>query len=429
MSLLGSEHETPERSDLEHGAIEMREFAEGWSDNEELAATRCSTRSDEDDGVVPVVLEWRDLDYSVYLPSTHPERVSGRDGWKVILSDVNGWICHGQCCLILGPSGSGKTSFINVLAQRVSTGMDSTHDTKIKLNGRSITASEFIKVSGYVTQDELFLPTLTVQETMEINARLRLPGWNEAQRLTRINDVLAQLKLSNSISTQVGDSTQGTKGLSGGELRRLAIAVEIINPSISILILDEPTSGLDAAAALTVTSVLRNLADSGMAVISTIHQPRQAIFQQFDRVLLLVDGHMVYFGEREGMMDWFMSTHNLSPPPLESATDWLLDVMAGEVEAPDALALEKAFKSSSLYTNVVQQPPIVDTEHNSALQVRLLGNYTRAGIHTQFKVLFWRDFLATIRDRGDLVSHIGTTLFLGLVLGFVYWDITPGAPR
>jgi ABC-type multidrug transport system ATPase subunit len=74
------------------------------------------------------------------------------------------------------------------------------------------------------------------------------------------------------------------RGLSGGERRRLSIAVGTL-AAPAVLFLDEPTSGLDSFAALSVMSHLQGMArDSGRIIISTIHQPRTAIWEMFDRV-------------------------------------------------------------------------------------------------------------------------------------------------
>jgi ABC-type multidrug transport system ATPase subunit len=74
------------------------------------------------------------------------------------------------------------------------------------------------------------------------------------------------------------------RGLSGGERRRLSIAAGIL-AAPAVLFLDEPTSGLDSFAALSAMSHLQRMArGSGRIVISTIHQPRSAIWEMFDRV-------------------------------------------------------------------------------------------------------------------------------------------------
>lgn len=94
--------------------------------------------------------------------------------------------------------------------------------------------------------------------------------------------------------TQIGSVIKKT--ISGGERKRTAIGVELItNPSI--ILLDEPTSGLDSFKALQIVKLLKKLARQGKTIISTIHQPSSEAFREFDKLLLMSDGHCVYQGE------------------------------------------------------------------------------------------------------------------------------------
>lgn len=97
---------------------------------------------------------------------------------------------------------------------------------------------------------------------------------------------------------QVGGCLPGgisVQGVSGGECKRLGIATGIIGTP-SIIFLDEPTTGLDSFAALKVMKHMRALADEGHTVIVTIHQPRAAIWQLFDKVRSQRMADVVYVG-------------------------------------------------------------------------------------------------------------------------------------
>ena len=83
------------------------------------------------------------------------------------------------------------------------------------------------------------------------------------------------------------------RGISGGERKRTSIGVELLN-NPSLIFLDEPTTGLDSATALNVLLILKNLANSGRTIISTIHQPSSEIFSVFDKLMLLVQGEIIY---------------------------------------------------------------------------------------------------------------------------------------
>jgi ABC-type multidrug transport system ATPase subunit len=83
--------------------------------------------------------------------------------------------------------------------------------------------------------------------------------------------------------------------VSGGERKRTAVANELVTAP-AVLFLDEPTSGLDSTTAQLLVQMLRELCDHGMTIICCIHQPREGIYAQFDRLLLLADGRTAYFG-------------------------------------------------------------------------------------------------------------------------------------
>ncbi len=83
------------------------------------------------------------------------------------------------------------------------------------------------------------------------------------------------------------------KGISGGERKRANIASEIIT-SPDVIMLDEPTSGLDSFTSYLIIKILKDYSKLGKTVIFTIHQPNTDIFELFDRLLLLVEGKIIY---------------------------------------------------------------------------------------------------------------------------------------
>ena len=182
---------------------------------------------------------------------------------------------------LMGPSGSGKTSLLNALASHTPVTKGMTLSGTVRINGNLPEASG-VRV-GYVQQQDLFYSQLTVQETLEMVATLRLPGHLSAeQRAAAIDEVVQQLDLTKvrvlspyrhrrggapGATWQITETTEmsedavqvrGTivgdkksRGVSGGERKRLAIACELLSRP-SLLFLDEPTTGLDAFQALKV---------------------------------------------------------------------------------------------------------------------------------------------------------------------------------
>jgi ABC-type multidrug transport system ATPase subunit len=165
----------------------------------------------------------------------------------------------------------------------------------VRVNGHPQESNSFRRVTGYVEQFDVQSPQLTVRETVEFSAKMRLDeSIPLAERLKFVDNILATLELDTIAGFLVGNDTGG---LSFEQKKRLSIAVELAsNPSI--IFLDEPTSGLDARAASVVMRSLRRIADRGVAVVATIHQPSVAIFNSFDSLLLLKrGGETVFFGE------------------------------------------------------------------------------------------------------------------------------------
>jgi len=150
-------------------------------------------------------------------------------------------------------------------------------------------------LQSYVTQEDYFLGTLTVKETLTYAARLRLPSDTSRNEIEKVvTNVLAEMGLEDSAESRLGN--WHLRGISTGEKRRLSIGIEILTQP-HVMFLDEPTSGLDSAASFYVISSLSNIAHDGRIVICSIHQPSGEIFNLFDDMVLLAGGEAVYFGQ------------------------------------------------------------------------------------------------------------------------------------
>lgn len=155
-----------------------------------------------------------------------------------------------------------------------------------------LTQSSSLLPSCFVLQD-IVHAELSVRENLIYSGRFTLPKGTSREEIEDLADVvLANLGLSRVADSIVGDVNR--RGVSGGEKKRVNIGVELMSRP-SILFLDEPTSGLDSSSALLVMGSLKNLTENqGVTVLSVIHQPRKAIFDSFDSLVLLgVGGNMV----------------------------------------------------------------------------------------------------------------------------------------
>lgn len=186
-------------------------------------------------------LSFSNIQYSVSVKKDG----SGEVAMKPILRNVSGSLKGGQMLCVLGPSGSGKTSLVQIIAGAIKSTNSGTHSVSgcILVDGENLTPTAFRRISGFVTQEDVFEGCLTVEETIGFKAALMLGDMSASQRKQRVEEVIASLQLQSCRSTYIGDDANAyLKGISGGEKRRLAIAIEILDPSKSILLADEPTS-------------------------------------------------------------------------------------------------------------------------------------------------------------------------------------------
>ncbi|XP_010521140.1 PREDICTED: ABC transporter G family member 25 [Tarenaya hassleriana] len=242
---------------------------------------------------------------------------------RTILSGITGMVSPGEILAVLGPSGSGKSTFLNAVAGRL---RGSGLTGKILANERKPTR-QILKRTGFVAQDDLLYPHLTVRETLVFCALLRLPRTlTRDEKIRTAESVMSELGLTKCENTVVGNSF--IRGISGGERKRVSIAHELlVNPSL--LVLDEPTSGLDATAAHRLVQTLVTVAHGkGKTVVTSVHQPSSRVFKMFDSVILLSEGRCMYFGKGRDAVGYFESV-GFSPAFPMNPADFLLDLANG----------------------------------------------------------------------------------------------------
>jgi len=217
---------------------------------------------------------------------------------RTILNDVSGSAFPGQMVAIMGPSGSGKTSLLNILAGRANA---ASSDGYVTLNGDVINKTLRRRIS-YVTQEDIFFPNLTVEQTLKFAAELRLKESFDV-KMQIVDDIINALDLRKCATTIIGGNL--IRGISGGEKKRVSIANELLTDP-SVLLLDEPTSGLDSNTAFDlICSLKKYVSQFHKTLILTIHQPSAQVFFKFDTLILLQEGHIAYYGSPNDVIDDF----------------------------------------------------------------------------------------------------------------------------
>lgn len=175
----------------------------------------------------------------------------------------------------------------------------------MRLNGAAYDNAELKRIAGYVMQDDLLNGYLTVEETLQYTARLRLPRmFTDRQRQERVEDVMNDLGLMHVRNAIIG--SQLKQGISGSERKRLCVSMQLLNRP-QLLFLDEPTTGLDSVTALDLLHTLHALAhgksqEKAVTIVCSIHQPQAKIFNLFDSLTLLKEGRIIYQGPRKNVM-------------------------------------------------------------------------------------------------------------------------------
>ncbi|XP_043198378.1 protein white-like isoform X1 [Amphibalanus amphitrite] len=346
---------------------------------------------------------------------------------KHILKDVRGVVHPGEFVAIMGASGAGKTTLLNVLTFRNLRGLKVTGGRTI--NGETTNLSSIKKIGAYVQQDDLMIGTLTVREHLRFQALLRMDSHVPYEaRMKRVADVIQDLGLTKCADTVIGSPSLGKKGISGGEMKRLSFACEVITDP-PLMLCDEPTSGLDSFMAQNVVAVLKTLAERGKTVICTIHQPSSEVYAMFDRVLLMAEGRVAYMGDVDGAYDFFREVGYACPTNFNPA-DFFIQTMAivpGNEEQcrqrVDKIATR--FQECKLGQDISKEAgKLVQsiTSGNSA-DVDTDASYRsdyKAGWWSQFKAVFWRSVISNIREPMVLKVKIIQTVFISLLFGVIY---------
>jgi ABC-type multidrug transport system ATPase subunit len=125
---------------------------------------------------------------------------------------------------------------------------------------------------------------------------------------------------------------QQVKGISGGEKKRTSIAYELISDP-QVLMLDEPTSGLDSLTSFVIVRYLSELARTrNKTIVMTIHQPNSEIFALFDKLILMVEGRLIYQGPAESATAYFSKEFGLTCPEFHNPADYFMSIMHQEVK-------------------------------------------------------------------------------------------------
>lgn len=334
---------------------------------------------------------------------------------KTILEPITANFQPGLLNVIMGPSGSGKTSLLNLMALRLHNSLGTKYRSygKMTFNGAVPSDSVIRSVCSYVCQDDdALLPSLTVRETLRFAAGLRLPShMSRAEKRRRAEAILMRMGLKDCADNVIGNDL--IKGISGGEKRRVSIAIQILTDPL-VLLLDEPTSGLDAFTANSIMSVLQGLAAEGRTLILTIHQSRSDLFKHFGTVLLLArGGSPCYAGPGSNMLPHFTALGHPCPTTTNPA-DFALDLITIDLQH-SVREEESRSKVRSLITSWASADFAAATAHTTIATPAELGALKRkmTPFHISYPILVHRSITNIFRQPAILLARTMQVIGLG----------------
>ncbi len=335
----------------------------------------------------------------------------------MLLREISAHFPRGHLCAIVGPSGSGKSTLLKVIA-----GIREPEEGTIHWEGRDLAADRDLDPHeiGYVPQFGISFDLLTVAESMDTAIRLRVGGLDHEAREQWAAQILRDAGLE-----EIADRRAGV--LSGGQKRRLALAIEMATRPM-LLLCDEVTSGLDTKSEDEIVHLMRRLATDGpgRTVLSVTHSVRH--LELHDSVAVLFEGRLVFHGAPELLRHYFTITGPehlfdfLETRPADAwAASWRKHRAAyyaslTDIEKPVARASDDPLPSPS----VEETFPVDKTEPGGEP-----SGFRHPAWLTQFRVLLTRQRRLLLRDRGQLLLQLALLFGFPCLVVIFAWDGLP----
>lgn len=302
----------------------------------------------------------------------------------------------------------------------------------------------------YVPQTTMLLGDLTAKEMVHNAATLKCKAPAAVSR-QRVDKILKDFAIDHVQDTYIG--TVFRAGLSGGQKRRVDVAVELATaPSIALL--DEPSSGLDGSIAYDVLFAIRQSAQKqNTAVMLSIHQPNSRILGLFDHIMVLGGGGLAFFGTVEESIAHFTRI-GYEPPANVTPTDFYLKAIDANF-TQSKYDFIGAFNSSEKYfdlfdliecverrgqveqlmasmdmAEIKPKPAAADESGVAAIHPendvsKLIGGRCEepASFWLRLYVLIKRDFTLAARDPTLYYLQVMLVLMFGFLIGAVFFSL------
>jgi ABC transport system ATP-binding/permease protein len=339
---------------------------------------------------------------------------------KRLVEPVSMTIFPSELVALMGPAGAGKTTLLKAL-----NGYTKPSEGRVLFNGDSLYDyyDRFRQQMGYVPQDDIVHAQLTVKEALYFSARLRT-DLSDAEIEGRTEKVLRQLQMWEKRNDIIGSPER--KVLSGGQRKRVNIALELINDT-PVLFLDEPTSGLSSYDAESVIELLKELSTQGKTIITTIHQPSMKIYQMFDDLIMVNRapsepcGTMVYFGPAYPDSIQFL---NDIPAGSAPTADLSPEMLLSGVARKNSADWQQTYKASRYQRDFVEarsgkQPPPDPSAGTPG------NNPKRHFDLTQWFALVKRNYKVKVRDTTQTVILLCQAPLFAILIAMIFHPLSP----
>ncbi len=330
-----------------------------------------------------------------------------------LLSGVSAKIPAQHLCAIIGPSGCGKSTLLKVIS-----GIREQDSGAVHWEGRNLAEEKDFEPHeiGYVPQFSIAYDLLTVVESIDTALRLRVGGLNSTDRAGKGARILQDTGLGDIAERRVGV-------LSGGQKRRLALALELVSAPV-LLLCDEVTSGLDPKAEDEIVHLLHHLSrEESRTVLSVTHSLRH--LELYDSVMVLHEGHLVYHGPPSLIFHYFGLGNpvdlypNLARRPAEEwHASWEKHRAAYYASFADDYHPVPRFDDEPVEVSGELKPfegPVV----------RSTDDFRAPGRLAQFVTLLGRRFHLLFRDGGQVALQIALLFGFPCLVVIFAWDGLP----
>ncbi|KAH9884061.1 ABC-2 type transporter-domain-containing protein [Xylariomycetidae sp. FL2044] len=395
-----------EREKLNEALSEKRlQRQKSKTEEQEMSSLKMESKS---------ILTWEDLNYDVPVPG----------GTRRLLNQVYGYVKPGELTALMGASGAGKTTLLDVLASRKNIGV--IHGD-ILVDGAK-PGKEFQRSTSYAEQLDMHDPTQTVREALRFSADLRQPfSTPREEKYAYVEEIIALLEMEH-----IADCIIGVPefGLTVEQRKRVTIGVELAAKPQLLLFLDEPTSGLDSQSAFNIVRFLKKLAAAGQAILCTIHQPNAALFENFDRLLLLQrGGRCVYFGDigkDAYVLREYLARHGAVAGSSDNVAEYMLEAIgAGSAPRVGKRDWADIWSDSPELANVKDKiSQFKETRRAEASQIdpSLQREYASPLMH-QISIVVKRANISMWRSPNYLFTRIFNHVAIAILTGLTYLQL------